>query len=419
MQAILTNQLPITEADLKHKEDITFVVKIFRHYAHEASLTSRQITRFITGLSEITRNAIQYAGKGKVEFFISQRDNGKVYFCAKIADNGRGIPNLEKILNDDDECEGVGIISTSRLVDYFDISTSERGTEVLIGEHLQHHDSISREDIDNWKKHILEEKQEAKSLIELLEAYETIREKENKLENTNKRLKKFVKQLQEKNNELKDFAHVVSHDLKSPLNVIFMASEMLSSYYQDDLGEDAEEITEMMISSAKNMKDLINEYLNYATASAQEDRGEDIDLNEMVKDVISIISIPDHAEIKVGELHKVFFDKIALQQVIQNFLTNAMKYGDKPQVKIQIDSEQDDKFTILKVSDNGPGIPESHHEDIFRLYRTLGDKGKAKKGTGLGLPLIKRIAERNHGKVWLESEMSKGTTFYFAIPHQN
>ena len=415
----LTNSISITEANLKHKEDITFILKVFRHYAHEALLSSKQITRFVTGLSEIARNTIQYAERGAVHFFIFQHENSKFYFCAKITDKGKGIENIKEILSDETEHEGVGIISTSRLVDFFDISTSKEGTEVLLGEPLNNYQKVSDEDVKGWRKHILEEKNEAKSLVELLEAYETIREKENTLENTNRKLKKYVRQLQEKNNELKDFAHVVSHDLKSPLNVIFMASEMLSAYYKDDMGEEAEEIIEMMLSSAQNMKTLINDYLDYATASAQEDRGEKIDFNELVHDVASIISTPENVQIEIEDLHNVFFDKVALKQVVQNLLTNAIKYGDKPKTKIKLSTRVNDRFTVLKVSDNGPGIPKSHYEDVFRLYRTLGNKGQAKKGTGLGLPLIKRIAERNNGKVWLDSEIGEGTTFYFAIPHHN
>ena len=408
----------ITETNIKYAEDITYIIKMFRQYAREASLSAKQITRFATALTEITRNALQYAGGANIALSIYEKNN-EYYFSAHIKDNGNGIEDIEDILAENHEGSGVGIIVSRKLLNIFEIETSEKGTKVFLAERLHHSKSIDSEDIKSWKSKVKNEKKEDNSLRELLEAYETIREKENQLEITNRKLKKFVTQLKSKNSELKNFAKVVSHDLKSPLNVVFMASEMLASFYKDEMGEESEEMLDMIVSSCNNMKQLINDYLNYASSAAQNDQREPIELNEVVTEIFEMISEPKQKNIKIekGTLHQIFYDKVAIKQVIQNLLTNAIKYSDKQVIKIKVSSIKNNTHTILKVEDNGPGIPESHFKDIFELYRTVGVNGIAKKGTGVGLPLIKRIAERNNGKVWIESKLNEGAIFYFSIPN--
>ncbi|MBX2844098.1 MAG: HAMP domain-containing histidine kinase, partial [Flammeovirgaceae bacterium] len=127
-------------------------------------------------------------------------------------------------------------------------------------------------------------------------------------------------------------------------------------------------------------------------------------------------SSPKKVEFNVKELPKVFYDKVAMQQVLTNLITNGIKYCDKEPVRIDLSAEENEKGIIIKVTDNGPGIEKQYHEDIFNLYRTVGKKlNSVEKGTGLGLPLVKKIAQRNRGKVWLSSEIGKGSTFYFLV----
>lgn len=410
----------ITEVNIKYSEDITFLLKLFRLYAGKASLSTKQISRLATALNEISRNALQYAGEAKISFGIYEEPTQN-YFAIQIADNGKGISNLEDILAEKVEGSGVGIIVSRKLVNKFDIKTSLNGTNVFLAEKLNHAKNILADDINEWKDDVSSEKNEDNSLNELLHAYETIREKENQLEISNRKLKNYVTQLKSKNSELKNFARVVSHDLKSPLNVVFMASEMLNSFYIEDMGEEATEMLDMIITASNNMKQLINDYLNYAAATAQEDKPEHIDLNAIVFDVEDSVNSPEQKEVQInfGELPNIYYDRFAIKQILQNLIDNAVTYNDKDEVKITVSAEKNKTHTIIKVEDNGPGIPESHFTDIFELYRTVGLKGVAKKGTGVGLPLIKRIVERNHGKVWLDSTLNEGSSFYFSVPNES
>ena len=417
--------LPITSIELKYEEDVLFIMKISKKYTQLAGLTSQQATKFVTAQSELCRNAFQYASGARVNLFISTHSHHQ-YFMAKITDQGSGIPHLDKVMQGQYHSGtgmGLGLQGSRKLVDLFEIESSTSGTRVTIGCQITSRpDKITRETIADWEK-MIEVEQNVSPLQELkkqnqrlVEAYEIISKKEEKLAEANHQLQMLIGRLEQKNEELRDFAHVVSHDLKSPLNVIFMAAEMVDSFYKKTMGEDALEMFTMIVGAAKKMKRLINDMLDYATSSVHEDMRQSVSLNELVQETLSMIAIPENVHVETADLHQVYYDRVALQQVLQNLLTNAIKYSDKPHTHIEIATEDQEKFIVLKVSDNGPGIHEEDFQNVFKLFQTLKQKSRMESGTGVGLPLVKRIADRNNGNVWIESELDQGSTFYFSIP---
>jgi len=249
----------------------------------------------------------------------------------------------------------------------------------------------------------------------LMEAYTTIKQKEYHLNVANQRMEQLIAKLEAKNEELRSFAHLVAHDLKSPLNVVFLAVEMacVSDAASD---EEMKENLEMIRSSAEHMKSTINHYLEYAVASVHEDRKENVDMKNMIDRTLDFLNPLEDVELTVGNMPVVYYDPVPLEKVVVNLVDNALKYNQKPRRKVTIDCQEHKHHFEISIADNGHGIPADESKDIFDPYRSIG-KGRSKgQGTGLGLSLVKKIVERNKGKIWLESTMGEGTTFYFTIP---
>ncbi|MCA9732481.1 MAG: PAS domain S-box protein [Deferribacteres bacterium] len=229
----------------------------------------------------------------------------------------------------------------------------------------------------------------------------------------------LMKELQSVNQELKDFAYVVSHDLKAPLRAIGSLSDWLIADYGDLFDEDGKELVHLLESRVKRMHKLIEGILQYSRVGRVREEFVEVDLNESVAGIIDLLAPPEHISITVNcELPTIMIEKTRIEQVFQNLLSNAIKYMDKPQGKIMVCSKTDESNHIFRVADNGPGIDERHFEKIFQIFQTLNPRDEF-ESTGVGLTLIKKIIEMYGGKVWLESELGKGSTFYFSLPREN
>ncbi len=233
---------------------------------------------------------------------------------------------------------------------------------------------------------------------------------------TEKRLAALVKQLENVNQELKDFAYIVSHDLKAPLRGIRTIADWLSADYADKLdGQGAEQLT-LLSNRVNRMHDLIEGVLQYSRVGRADEQSQDVDLNELVDRAIDMVGIPRHITVSVdSHLPVVHGDPTRIVQVFQNLLSNAVKYMDKPEGCVRIGCSEEEGSWRFSVSDNGPGIARKHFEKIFQMFQTLAPKDTF-ESTGVGLTIVKRIVEKYNGRVWLESEPGVGSTFYFTLP---
>lgn len=223
----------------------------------------------------------------------------------------------------------------------------------------------------------------------------------------------LLKNLEKSNKELNDFAHIVSHDLKSPLRSINALITWLKEDYQDVLDDNAQKSFDMLLKKVDKMDHLINGILKYSSIDKVEQLKKDIDLLEVVNDIIDIIFIPQHINISVEtSLPIIRGDKFRLQQLFQNLINNAVKYNDKKEGWIKVACKELDDFWEFSIEDNGPGIPEKYHNKIFQIFQTL-DNGK--ESTGVGLSIVKKIIDMYEGKIWVTSEKGTGTTFHFTI----
>jgi len=229
---------------------------------------------------------------------------------------------------------------------------------------------------------------------------------------------RLLEELQQVNGQLKDFAYVVSHDLKAPLRGIKLLTEWLCTDYADKLDEEAQESLRLLQSRVDRMHNLIEGVLQYSRVGRIKEDMAVVDVNEALGGIVDALAPPDHIAITVdGNLPCIEGEPTRINQVFQNLLSNAVKYMDKPEGRIVIACRDEDEVWTFSVSDNGPGIATEHFDKIFKIFQTLESRD-AYESTGVGLSLVKRIVELYGGNVWVESEVGQGSTFYFTWPKQ-
>jgi PAS domain S-box-containing protein len=224
-------------------------------------------------------------------------------------------------------------------------------------------------------------------------------------------------ELEAVNRDLEDFAYIVSHDLKAPIRSIIQLTGWLAKDYTTDIDEEGHKILGLLISRTKRMNSLINGVLEYSRVGRFKGKIETVDLNVLVDQVIEMLAAPpDNISVTLDtRLPVIEAEKVRIEQVFQNLIGNAVKFMDKEQgeVKIRCVEEGDDwKFSV---EDNGPGIEKKYYDQIFQIFQTLLSRD-VMENTGVGLTIVKKIIELYGGKIWVESELGKGSTFFFTIP---
>lgn len=226
----------------------------------------------------------------------------------------------------------------------------------------------------------------------------------------------LIDDLQAANEELRNFAYVVSHDLKAPLRGIGSLADWLASDYADKLDAQGREYLALMKNRASRMDALIDGILEYSRVGRVKETQVAVDLNALVADTVQMLAPPPEVSVIVeGTLPTVLGERTRLQQLFQNLVSNAIKHRDKPEGRIVIASADAGDFWQLSVADNGPGIDPRHHERVFQLFQVLTPRDQ-KESTGVGLALAKKIVELYGGRVWIDSRSGEGSTFFFTLP---
>ena len=219
----------------------------------------------------------------------------------------------------------------------------------------------------------------------------------------------------ERTKDLEDFAYIVSHDLKAPLRGINELSEWILEDYSNVLDKEGKENLNILRERTSKMNDMIQGILEYSRIGRIEEKAEKIDLNELAQDTIDLLAPPDNIKILIeNELPEYTADRTRLTQLFENLLSNSIKYIDKPEGIIKIGCTEEENEWKFRISDNGPGIEEKYFEKIFKLFHTLEIDPEG-RSTGIGLTIVKKIIALYGGKIWVESEIGKGTTFYFTL----
>jgi signal transduction histidine kinase len=238
------------------------------------------------------------------------------------------------------------------------------------------------------------------------------------LKSTKEDLEQKSKDLARSNIELEQFASSVSHDLKEPLLAITIDLKLLKKRYEDKLDPEANKFISETIDEAMQMQKLISDTLSYSRVDAYCRPFVLTDFNAILKRSLSNLRLPieqSGAVVTHDVLPEVMADPVQLSQLLQNLISNAIKFCNKEKPLIHISSKQKQKECVFSVSDNGIGIPTEYREKIFQIFQRLHNN-KDYPGSGIGLATCKKIVERHGGRIWVKSESDKGSTFFFTIP---
>lgn len=218
------------------------------------------------------------------------------------------------------------------------------------------------------------------------------------------------------NRELEQFAYVASHDLQEPLRMVSSFTQLLAQRYKDKLDQDAQDFINFAVDGALRMQVLINDLLSYSRIHTKGKSFSDVDFTKVLEKTLYNLSFAiqeKNAIITHDKLPVVTVDEDQMVQLLQNLVGNAIKFcTTQPEIHIS-STETKDQF-IISVKDNGIGIEPQYFERIFKIFQRLQPR-ETYDGTGIGLAICKRVIERHGGKIWVESELGIGTTFYFSI----
>ena len=233
-------------------------------------------------------------------------------------------------------------------------------------------------------------------------------------------LARYAAELERSNQELEQFAYVASHDLQEPLRMVASYTQLLARRYRGQLDEDADEFIGFAVEGAERMRDLINDLLTYSRAGRQEREFGSVDLERVLDRTVSNLTVAieeEGATVTRDPLPTVKGDESWLTQVFQNLISNAIRFrgAEAPRVHVAAARTNGSGEWRISVQDNGEGIAEEHLERIFLIFQRLHGRRES-PGTGIGLSIAKRIVERHGGRIWVESEPGRGSTFHFTIP---
>ena len=247
-------------------------------------------------------------------------------------------------------------------------------------------------------------------------AHETIKQMNQDLE---EKVKARTKELDMVNEDLNEFAHVVSHDLKAPLRGIIQLAGWMNDDYKDLIDNDGRKILFLLENRAKRMYSMINGILKYSRAGRINEDPRPVDLNRLVKDAAELIGMPKYFTLSiVTPLPVIRCEETVVFQIFQNFFDNAVKYMDKEQGRIDVNCIEKDFGWQFCVADNGPGIDEKDSKKVFQIFQGLGADAET-DSTGIGLALVEKIISKLGGRVWLESKVGNGSKFFFTIPKKS
>lgn len=245
------------------------------------------------------------------------------------------------------------------------------------------------------------------------------------IEQQNEQLEKMVNErtgaLLRSNESLREFAHIVSHDLKEPLRTISGFVSLISRELERQglMQDEIEEYIAYIKGGTHHMDALINDVLAYSKLNTEEKVFAGVDMAQVIGNVKRTLAkaiYESEAAIKVSGLTTIHGDKLQMEQLFQNLISNAIKYRkDEGELKIRIGCEPHGNMLKYYVRDNGIGIAQEHFDKVFQAFKRLHSKAEY-EGTGVGLAICKRIVDIHGGNIWVESEYGQGTTFYFTLP---
>ena len=236
------------------------------------------------------------------------------------------------------------------------------------------------------------------------------------LANANNRLKKTSKLLKTRNQELDEFAYVASHDLKAPLRAIANLAQWLKEDLENEIPDENQQQLDLMQTRVRRLEGFIEGLLQYSRAGRQNLEALPLEVTQLLQDILDSLTPPPTMQIVVPKTGPILnTEKLLLQQVLTNLISNAIKYHDRPDGHITIAVKDMDSMVEFSIADDGPGIAPEYHERIFGVFQTLASRDTI-ESTGIGLSIVKKLVENQGGEIALISEPGRGSTFTFTWP---
>jgi len=232
------------------------------------------------------------------------------------------------------------------------------------------------------------------------------------------KLNENIKKLAQSNKELEQFAYITSHDLREPLRMITSFLQLLEKRYKDQLDQDANEFIGFAVDGAKRLDAMTNDLLQYSRITSEKREVTSVNFEQVLEHVLTNLKVQieeNNAFITHDPLPILYGDEQLKVQLLQNIISNAIKYRSQETPKIHISAKKEKNQYLFSIKDNGMGMSSKHLKQIFTIFKRL-HTNEEYEGTGIGLAIAQKIVQQQGGQIWAESEPGKGSTFYFTIP---
>jgi signal transduction histidine kinase/CheY-like chemotaxis protein len=441
-------KLKLLTMDIRYEHDVVLARQRARTIAAALKFDVQAQTRIATAVSEVVRNAFQYAGGGSIDFEV---DNGAdKMLLISVRDHGSGIHNLNEIFDGKYVSKtgmGIGMVGAKRLLDHFEVQTKKgKGTLVTLGKVIPYKftrlgdaelnsllATIERKPSENPYEELQQQNKELMRTLEELRARQLeLAQLNRELDETNRGVVALYAELNDKADflqrasELKShFLSNMSHEFRTPLNSILALSQILIDRMDGELTSEQERQVTFIRRSAQDLTDLVSDLLDLAKVEAGKvtirPTAFTVEslfaaLRGMLRPLLaqnSSVSLVFEDPINIPELYS---DEAKVSQVLRNFISNALKFTERGEVRVSARLGHDETV-VFSVADTGIGIALADQERIFQEWEQVeGKLQKTAKGTGLGLPLSRKLAQLVGGDVYVKSQVGVGSTFFASVP---
>jgi signal transduction histidine kinase/CheY-like chemotaxis protein len=434
---------------IRYEQDVVLARQRARQIAQSLGFDSQDQTRLATAVSELARNAFGYGGGGKVEFSIEGASAPQI-LLVRIKDEGPGIANLKEILEGRYHSHtgmGLGIIGARRLVDQWEIDTGpKRGTDIVLKKILPRRTpyvaasrlaeiahTLAAQRPESPFDEVRQQNQELlRALADATERQEELARVNQELEDTNRGVVALYAELDEKANHLRrademktSFLSNMSHEFRTPLNSILALSYLLLERADGELTGEQEVQVGFIRKGAETLLELVNDLLDLAKIEAGKIEVRPVEfavtnLFSALRGMLRPLLVGESVHLlfdEPREMPDLYTDESKVSQILRNFIANALKFTERGEVRVAAIWNEVERTVTFSVADTGFGIAAADQERIFEEFSQLNNPVQRKvKGTGLGLPLCRKLATLLGGKIELKSELGVGSTFCLTIP---
>lgn len=440
--------IPLPGVLIEQERDVVIGRQRARRLAELLGFDPREQTRIATAVSEIARNAYAYAGGGRIEFEV-EGDSRPQLFVVRVADTGRGIRDIERVMSGEYRSPtglGLGMVGSKRLMDAFDVESSERGTIVTMRKLLPRGvplvslattklilEALARDSVFDPLAALRQQNAELlRTLEDLRRRQEELQRLNAEMEDTNRGVVALYAELDERADHLRRaddlktrFLSNMSHEFRTPLNSILALSRILLDRMDGPLTAEQERQLGFIRKAAEDLSELVNDLLDLAKVEAGKIviRPSECSLEKLfgaLRGMLRPLLVNPAVTLvfeEAADVPPITTDEAKVSQIVRNFISNALKFTENGEVRVSARLTADGSAVAIAVTDTGIGISRADQEAIFEEFVQVDHQSQRRvKGTGLGLPLARRLAHLLGGRIDLESEVGVGSTFTLTLP---